>query len=91
MESPRLINLFSFFQGFRVFAACLLAESRGVGAESLRKIKSNRLHVLQLDVTSQAQMDKTVKEVKKLLPDGGKESWSEETGFRNGRGKGEIK
>ncbi|KAK8400502.1 hypothetical protein O3P69_003280 [Scylla paramamosain] len=57
--------------GFRVFAGCLQADGRGrAGAESLQKLKSDRLHVVQLDVTSQAQVDKAVKEVKKILPDG---------------------
>lgn len=61
--------------GFRVFAGCLQADGRGsAGAESLRKLKSDRLHVVQLDVTSQAQVDKTVKEVKKILP-GGEVLW----------------
>lgn len=60
--------------GFRVFAGCLLAESRGAGAESLRKVKSDRLHVVQLDITSQGQVDRAVKEVKKLLP-AGEELW----------------
>ncbi|XP_050714703.1 D-beta-hydroxybutyrate dehydrogenase, mitochondrial-like [Eriocheir sinensis] len=60
--------------GFRVFAGCLLADGHGKGAESLRKVRSDRLHVLQLDVTSQGQVQKAVKEVKKLLPEG-EELW----------------
>ncbi|XP_042210717.1 D-beta-hydroxybutyrate dehydrogenase, mitochondrial-like isoform X2 [Homarus americanus] len=60
--------------GFRVFAGCLLAESGGTGAEELQKVKSRRLHVLQLDVTSQKQIDKAVADVKKMLP-GGEVLW----------------
>ncbi|KAK7084180.1 (2R,3R)-2,3-butanediol dehydrogenase [Halocaridina rubra] len=54
--------------GFRVFAGCLMAESCGKGAEELKQIKSDRLHVVQLDVTKQDQMKGAVKQVKELLP-----------------------
>lgn len=59
--------------GLRVFAGCLFAES-GDGAKKLRKVESSTLHVIQLDVTSQQQIQKAVKEVKKLLPKG-EELW----------------
>lgn len=65
-----------------MFAGCLLAKSHGKGAESLRNLKSDRLHVVQLDVTSQAQLEAAVKEVKKLLP---------KEGEHGKRGKEEIK
>ncbi|XP_045607761.1 D-beta-hydroxybutyrate dehydrogenase, mitochondrial isoform X3 [Procambarus clarkii] len=54
--------------GFRVFAGCLQAD--GEGAEHLRQEGSSRLHVLQMDVTSQDQLDKAAQEVKRLLPHG---------------------
>ncbi|MPD00608.1 D-beta-hydroxybutyrate dehydrogenase, mitochondrial [Portunus trituberculatus] len=69
---PSTEGVNSSLQGFRVFAGCLQADGRGgAGAASLRKLKSDRLHVVQLDVTSQTQVDKAVKEVKRLLPNGG--------------------
>ncbi|XP_045607757.1 D-beta-hydroxybutyrate dehydrogenase, mitochondrial isoform X2 [Procambarus clarkii] len=54
--------------GFRVFAGCLQAD--GEGAEHLRQEGSSRLHVLQMDVTSQDQLDKAAQEVRRLLPHG---------------------
>nr|XP_045608263.1 D-beta-hydroxybutyrate dehydrogenase, mitochondrial-like isoform X1 [Procambarus clarkii] len=54
--------------GFRVFAGCLQAD--GEGAKILRQEGSRRLHVLQMDVTSQEQLDKAAEEVKSLLPEG---------------------
>ncbi|XP_069160143.1 D-beta-hydroxybutyrate dehydrogenase, mitochondrial [Procambarus clarkii] len=54
--------------GLRVFAGCL--QDDGEGAKELRKERSERLHVLQLDVTSEKQVSRAVKEVKKLLPEG---------------------
>ncbi|KAK8744896.1 hypothetical protein OTU49_000672 [Cherax quadricarinatus] len=58
--------------GFRVFAGCL--QIKGTGAEKLRSEGSKRLHVLQMDVTSQKQIDNALKEVKKLL-EKGEELW----------------
>lgn len=55
--------------GFRVFAGCLWADAKGEGAEILRSEGSGRLHVIQLDVTKQEQLDKALAEVKKLMPD----------------------
>ncbi|XP_042223158.1 D-beta-hydroxybutyrate dehydrogenase, mitochondrial-like isoform X2 [Homarus americanus] len=54
--------------GFRVFAGCLHAG--GEGANHLRREGSSRLHVLQMDVTNQEQLDKAAQEVKHLLPEG---------------------
>ncbi|XP_069987643.1 D-beta-hydroxybutyrate dehydrogenase, mitochondrial [Penaeus vannamei] len=54
--------------GFRVFAGCLLAVGGGEGSRRLRKEGSERLHVLQLDVTSSEQIRKAVEEVKKTMP-----------------------
>ncbi|XP_071552206.1 D-beta-hydroxybutyrate dehydrogenase, mitochondrial-like [Panulirus ornatus] len=52
--------------GFRVFAGCLKAD--GEGADHLRQEGSSRLHVLQMDVTNQDQLDKAAQHVKDLLP-----------------------
>ncbi|XP_045607758.1 D-beta-hydroxybutyrate dehydrogenase, mitochondrial isoform X2 [Procambarus clarkii] len=54
--------------GFRVFAGCL--QAGGEGAENLKRNGSQRLHVLQMDVTKQEQVDKAAEEVKELLPSG---------------------
>lgn len=55
-------------QGFRVFAGCL--NSSGEGAGRLREQCSNRLIVLNMDVTNQEQLDKAVQEIKLQLPQG---------------------
>ncbi|OWF53402.1 D-beta-hydroxybutyrate dehydrogenase, mitochondrial-like [Mizuhopecten yessoensis] len=47
--------------GFDVFAGVLSTSSEG--ANSLRSRKSKRLHVLQLDITSQDEVDKAVKDI----------------------------
>ncbi|XP_042875559.1 D-beta-hydroxybutyrate dehydrogenase, mitochondrial-like [Penaeus japonicus] len=62
--------LFLDRMGFRVFACCLLAHSGGEGAQRLRREGSRRLHVLQLDVTKQEQIDSALENVKNLLPPG---------------------
>ncbi|XP_042859212.1 D-beta-hydroxybutyrate dehydrogenase, mitochondrial-like [Penaeus japonicus] len=62
--------LFLDRMGFRVFACCLLAHSGGEGAQRLRREGSRRLHVLQLDVTKQEQIDSALQNVKNLLPPG---------------------
>ena len=49
--------------GFTIFAGCLFAE--GKGAEALRTGCSSRLHVLQLDVTSDQQVEDAVKYIDK--------------------------
>ncbi|XP_037776200.1 D-beta-hydroxybutyrate dehydrogenase, mitochondrial-like isoform X2 [Penaeus monodon] len=62
--------LFLDQMGFRVFACCLLADGGGEGAQRLRREGSRRLHVLQMDVTQQEQIDSALRSVKKLLPPG---------------------
>ena len=57
-------------QGFRVFAACLAAE--GEGAKSLESSCSDRLKILQLDVTSDKEVEEAVKVVKEDLDGEGK-------------------
>ncbi|XP_069951240.1 D-beta-hydroxybutyrate dehydrogenase, mitochondrial isoform X1 [Cherax quadricarinatus] len=53
-------------QGFKVLAGCL--DENGEGAERLRHSKSsNRLHVVQMDISSQEQLAKALKKVKSLL------------------------
>ncbi|KAK7081562.1 putative short-chain dehydrogenases reductases (SDR) [Halocaridina rubra] len=56
--------------GFRVFAGCLLADTGGEGAKRLRQVKSERFHVLQMDVTCQEQIKAALQEVKGILPEG---------------------
>ncbi len=56
-------------QGFRVFAGCLVSE--GDGAKELQSICSERLKVVQLDVTKDEQIKRALKAVKEDLGDGG--------------------
>lgn len=56
--------------GFRVFAGCLFAKAGGEGALRLKREGSERLHVLQLDLTSNEQLDDVLEEVKNKLPVG---------------------
>ncbi|XP_071551124.1 D-beta-hydroxybutyrate dehydrogenase, mitochondrial-like [Panulirus ornatus] len=56
--------------GFRVFAGCLLAEERAEGADRLRRMGSHRLHVLQLDVCKQEQLDFALRTIRLTLADG---------------------
>lgn len=55
--------------GFRVFAGCLQADAGGQGAKDLREKGSDRLHVIQLDITSNDQISKAVEYVRKTLPE----------------------
>ncbi len=50
--------------GFQVFAGCLLKTARGDGAKQLLQVRSNRMHVLQLDVTKEEEWDEAIKYVK---------------------------
>nr|XP_053644338.1 D-beta-hydroxybutyrate dehydrogenase, mitochondrial-like [Cherax quadricarinatus] len=54
--------------GFRVFAGCL--KTGGTGADYLRRKGSSKLHVIQMDITSQKQLEKAAQEIKDLLPEG---------------------
>ncbi|XP_069951308.1 D-beta-hydroxybutyrate dehydrogenase, mitochondrial isoform X2 [Cherax quadricarinatus] len=54
--------------GFRVFAGCL--KTGGTGADYLRRKGSSKLHVIQMDITSQKQLEKAAQEIKVLLPEG---------------------
>ncbi|XP_047496729.1 D-beta-hydroxybutyrate dehydrogenase, mitochondrial-like isoform X2 [Penaeus chinensis] len=56
--------------GFRVFAGCLHANSQGEGAETLRKLGSAKLHVMQLDVTKQEELKEAKKHVQALMQKG---------------------
>ncbi|KAK8734886.1 hypothetical protein OTU49_005712 [Cherax quadricarinatus] len=58
--------------GFRVFAGCL--QAGGAGADLLREKGSNRLHVLQMDITNQEQVKQAAQDVERLLP-GGEVLW----------------
>ena len=58
--------------GFKVFAGCLF--NKGEGAEALRKICSNQLDVLQLDVRDPDQVDSAYDSVQERLNDYGENS-----------------
>ena len=47
-----------------MFAGCLLADKEGAGAQELRQLASPKLHVVQLDVTSQEDWSKVLQYVK---------------------------
>lgn len=59
-------------KGVTVFAGCLHAE--GPDAMNLKEKCSERLHILQLDVTKDDQVENAVKSVKKILA--GKDLWA---------------
>ncbi|XP_077862019.1 estradiol 17-beta-dehydrogenase 2-like [Saccoglossus kowalevskii] len=54
--------------GFHVFAGCLFKD--GEGAKELRNMCSERLTILQFDVTSQIQVDNALEEVNNKLKGG---------------------
>lgn len=58
-------------KGFRVFAGCLQAAAGGEGAEALRQRASDRLHVLQLDVTREEQVQEALQQIIEILPKDG--------------------
>jgi len=52
--------------GCKVFAGCLMKDANGDGAKELGRLsKSGRMHVLQLDVTKDADWEKAVEYIKK--------------------------
>ncbi|XP_068213787.1 D-beta-hydroxybutyrate dehydrogenase, mitochondrial-like isoform X2 [Palaemon carinicauda] len=55
-------------RGFRVFAGCLKADAAGEGAERLRRLFSDRMHVLQLDITKEEEVSGALHEIKRILP-----------------------
>ncbi|XP_068234784.1 D-beta-hydroxybutyrate dehydrogenase, mitochondrial-like isoform X2 [Palaemon carinicauda] len=56
-------------KGFRVFAGCLQADTNGEGARKLKDIDPERLHVLQLDVSKQDDINQALKFVSGTLKD----------------------
>ena len=54
------------------FSGCLLKNAGGDGAKELARTGSNRLHVIQLDVTNEKQIEDAVTYVKLHLPKGQK-------------------
>ncbi len=56
-----------FAQGCRVFAACLLKDKNGDGAKQLESLKRPNLHVLQLDVANQKEVDSCLGEVEHIV------------------------
>ncbi|XP_064104547.1 D-beta-hydroxybutyrate dehydrogenase, mitochondrial-like [Macrobrachium nipponense] len=61
--------------GFDVFAGCLLADQGGEGAQQLRGVRSDRLHVIQLDVTSGEQLNEALRSVRSILAANGNALW----------------
>merc|ERR1711973_193442 len=61
--------------GLTVFAGCLLADRDGAGARELRDIKSNHLHVIQLDVTNQEDWKNAKKLIQEKLPSSSPGLW----------------
>ena len=57
--------------GFTVFSTCIDAKSNG--ADRLKRIgdDTGRLHVIQMDVTNQEDVDKALEYVEKHLPQNG--------------------
>ncbi|XP_070567761.1 D-beta-hydroxybutyrate dehydrogenase, mitochondrial-like [Ptychodera flava] len=62
--------------GFFVYAGCLLKNAGGNGAKELEDIDPDRLVVLQLDVTSDQQVQEAVKLILETLPDKRKGLWA---------------
>ncbi|KAG7161490.1 D-beta-hydroxybutyrate dehydrogenase-like 6 [Homarus americanus] len=56
--------------GFRVFAGCQFAKAGGEGSLRLKREGSERLHVLQIDLTSSEELTQAFEEVKRILPEG---------------------
>ncbi|XP_053165008.1 D-beta-hydroxybutyrate dehydrogenase, mitochondrial-like [Hemicordylus capensis] len=55
-------------QGFTVFAGCLLGDHGGSpGARELASLESGRLHVLQLDVSSEEEVGRALRRVEETL------------------------
>ncbi|XP_038066175.1 D-beta-hydroxybutyrate dehydrogenase, mitochondrial-like [Patiria miniata] len=59
--------------GYRVFAGCLYAD--GEGATELRGQCSDRLHVLQMDVTDAHQVSSAAAQVHKIVRDNSESLW----------------
>ncbi|KAB7495048.1 D-beta-hydroxybutyrate dehydrogenase, mitochondrial [Armadillidium nasatum] len=55
--------------GFRVFAGCLFANKGGEGATKLKENGSKKLHVIQLDVTSDEELQEARETIEKILPE----------------------
>ena len=56
--------------GFTVFSGCLFAEKQKGGELEKKGNATGRLHVVQLDVTSQQQVDAAVETIRSKLPPG---------------------
>ncbi|CAI9723389.1 Hypothetical predicted protein [Octopus vulgaris] len=59
-------------KGYTVYAACLFSQQDG--AKELRDMESDRMHVIQLDVTCDDQVEKAMEYVKSTLGD--RELWA---------------
>ncbi|CAK8691358.1 unnamed protein product [Clavelina lepadiformis] len=61
--------------GMYVFAGCLLKDKGGKGALELQRTGSNRMKVIQLDVTNDKQIEDAVRFVQLNLPEGQPGLW----------------
>uniref|UniRef100_UPI00398E9B06 D-beta-hydroxybutyrate dehydrogenase, mitochondrial-like n=1 Tax=Pristiophorus japonicus TaxID=55135 RepID=UPI00398E9B06 len=62
-------------QGFTVFAGCLLKDKNGEGAQTLEKMKCERLKVLQMNVCTDEEVLQAVEFVKSQLKEPEKGLW----------------
>ena len=62
------IPMLSLFPCFNFTIGCLLKDKGGPGAKELISSCSERTHVLQLDVTSEEEVQKAVKYISANLP-----------------------
>lgn len=61
--------------GMHVFAGCFLKDKRGDGAKQLEKTGSERMKVIQLDVTDDKSVKEAVEFIQNNLPPGQKGLW----------------
>uniref|UniRef100_UPI0037E94B4C D-beta-hydroxybutyrate dehydrogenase, mitochondrial n=1 Tax=Semicossyphus pulcher TaxID=241346 RepID=UPI0037E94B4C len=62
--------------GFTVFAGCLLKDKGGDGAKELEEFHSDRMKVVQLDVTSEEQVNQAAEYIKENLEDSERGLWA---------------
>ncbi|XP_029384462.1 D-beta-hydroxybutyrate dehydrogenase, mitochondrial [Echeneis naucrates] len=62
--------------GFTVFAGCLLKDKGGDGAKELEEFHSDRMKVVQLDVSSEEQVTQAVEYIKDSLDDPERGLWA---------------
>ncbi|XP_056155326.1 D-beta-hydroxybutyrate dehydrogenase, mitochondrial [Lampris incognitus] len=62
--------------GFTVFAGCLYKDEDGEGAKTLEEFHCDRMKVVQLDVTSEEQVNRAVEYIRNNLEDGERGLWA---------------